>query len=196
MKKLLLKTAMIACLAVSSYGTEIVLNGEKAKENINPFKEVLNVPKKGDISINIKNDKLVLPVETNLRSTIYHNQRHNDTYTISKESLNNVVSIFAGEDYRINNTGDTLTFEVLSGKIEILYMEDEDKVDNMITKVEATLIYVDFKGRTIKQTIVMDHKLGVTGDNYDWTISTKKDYLVKSLNKQIQDLLSALKKSN
>ena len=191
MKRILVGLSLIA--AINLMGKEIVLNGDKAKENINPFKEVLHIAKQGEINTIVDKD-ITLQVKTNLEENIYSNHVHSKTYEITKESIKNIVNIYAGENYNISKNGKDYKFYIDNGIVNIDYMINENtQIQNHVTKIEVTLNMVLIKnGEEFKVTRTMDQNLGVTGDNYDWTITTTKDFNFNSTEKNIQNIVETL----
>ncbi len=191
MKKIFLCLSLVTALNLMS--KEIELNGEKAKENGNPFKEVLHIQKQGDINT-IVSKGVTLPVKTNLEENIYTNNVHSKSYELSKESIRNIVNVYAGENYNISPKGKDYSFSIESGLVNIDYMiEENTQIQNHVTKIEVTLNMVLVKnGVEYKVTRTMDQNLGVTGDNYDWTITTSKDFSFKSTDTTIQYIVETL----
>lgn len=191
MKRILVGLSLIA--AINLMGKEIVLNGDKAKENINPFKEVLHIAKQGEINTIVDKD-ILLQVKTNLEENIYSNHVHSKTYEITKESIKNIVNVYAGENYNISKNGKDYKFYIDNGIVNIDYMINENtQIQNHVTKIEVTLNMVLIKnGEEFKVTRTMDQNLGVTGDNYDWTITTTKDFSFNSTEKNIQNIVETL----
>lgn len=191
MKRILVGLSLIA--AINLMGKEIVLNGDQAKENTNPFKEVLNIAKQGEINTIVDKD-ITLQVKTNLEENIYSNHVHSKTYEITKESIKNIVNVYAGENYNISKNGKDYKFYIDNGIVNIDYMINENtQIQNHVTKIEVTLNMVLIKnGEEFKVTKTMDQNLGVTGDNYDWTITTTKDFSFNSTEKNIQNIVETL----
>lgn len=191
MKRILVGLSLIT--AINLMGKEIILNGDKAKENINPFKEVLHIAKQGEINTIVDKD-ITLQVKTNLEENIYSNHVHSKTYEITKESIKNIVNVYAGENYNISKNGKDYKFYIDNGIVNIDYMINENtQIQNHVTKIEVTLNMVLIKnGEEFKVTRTMDQNLGVTGDNYDWTITTTKDFSFNSTEKNIQNIVETL----
>lgn len=191
MKRILVGLSLIT--AINLMGKEIVLNGDKAKENTNPFKEVLHIAKQGEINTIVDKD-ITLQVKTNLEENIYSNYVHSKTYEITKESIKNIVNVYAGENYNISKNGKDYKFYIDNGIVNIDYMINENtQIQNHVTKIEVTLNMVLIKnGEEFKVTRTMDQNLGVTGDNYDWTITTTKDFSFNSTEKNIQNIVETL----
>ena len=194
MKNKLLIACLASSLATSIFAKELVLTGEQAVKNTNQFKEALNIPKKGTINTIVLNG-IELPVETNLEKTIYNNHIHDSKYYFSKESLEKIVDTYVGEDFDIANSGKEYKFSIVSGKVNIDYMvEENSQIQNHVTKVEITLkMKLEVAGKNpIEVTKTLDHTLGVKGDNYDWTITTTKDYNFDSLDTQIKNIMETV----
>ena len=73
-------------------------------------------------------------------------------------------------------------------------VEENSQIQNHVTKVEITLkMKLEIAGKNpIEVTKTLDHTLGVKGDNYDWTITTTKDYNFDSLDTQIKNIMETL----
>jgi hypothetical protein len=193
MKNKFLVTCLVGCLTTSIFAKELILTGEQASKNTNPFKEALNIPKKGDINTLVLNG-IALPVKTNLEESIYSNHVHAKTYELSKESIGNIVNIYAGENYNISPKGKDYKFSIENGFVNIDYMITENtQIQNHVTKIEVTLTMLLVKnGTEYRVTRTMDQNLGVTGDNYDWTLTTTKDFSFKATEKNIQNIVETL----
>ncbi len=193
MKNKFLIVCLASCLTTSIFAKELILTGEQALKNTNPFKEALNIPKRGDINTIVLKD-ISLPVKTNLEENIYSNHVHSKTYELSKESIKNIVNVYAGENYNISPKGKDYQFTIESGVVNIDYMVEENtQIQNHVTKIEVTLTMVLVKnGTEYKVTKTMDQNLGVTGDNYDWTLTTSKDFSFKATETNVQHIVETL----
>ncbi|WP_152057967.1 hypothetical protein [Aliarcobacter butzleri] len=193
MKNKLLIVCLASCLTTSIFAKELILTGEQALKNTNQFKEALNIPKKGDINTIVLKD-ISLPVKTNLEENIYSNHVHAKTYELSKESIKNIVNVYAGENYNISPKGKDYQFTIESGVVNIDYMVEENtQIQNHVTKIEVTLTMLLVKnGTEYRVTRTMDQNLGVTGDNYDWTITTTKDFSFKATETNVQHIVETL----
>lgn len=193
MKNKLLIVCLASCLTTSIFAKELILTGEQALKNTNPFKEALNIPKRGDINTIVLKD-ISLPVKTNLEENIYSNHVHSKTYELSKESIKNIVNVYARENYNISPKGKDYQFTIESGVVNIDYMVEENtQIQNHVTKIEVTLTMVLVKnGTEYKVTKTMDQNLGVTGDNYDWTLTTSKDFSFKATETNVQHIVETL----
>ncbi len=193
MKNKFLIVCLASCLTTSIFAKELILTGEQALKNTNPFKEALNIPKRGDINTIVLKD-ISLPVKTNLEENIYSNHVHSKTYELSKESIKNIVNVYAGENYNISPKGKDYQFTIESGVVNIDYMVEENtQIQNHVTKIEVTLTMLLVKnGTEYRVTRTMDQNLGVTGDNYDWTITTTKDFSFKATETNVQHIVETL----
>lgn len=193
MKNKLLVSCLATCLSTSIFAKELILTGEKASQNVNPFKEALHIQKQGEINTIVLNG-ITLPVKTNLEESIYSNHVHAKNYELSKESIRNIVNVYAGENYNISPKGKDYKFSIENGFVNIDYMIEENaQIQNHVTKIEVTLTMVLVKnGTEYKVTRTMDQNLGVTGDNYDWTITTTKDFSFKATETNVQHIVETL----
>lgn len=169
----------------------ITLSGEFALNNGNPFKRVLEVPKKGSLSILENSKNLNLNVKTNIRTNpIYNNLRVKKTYTVLAEDLTKIIKTYLSEDFVLGE-GKPFSLIFNSGIIHLTYINNEENSNiNHLSKIEVTLDYtLKLENENISKVITLDHTLGIEGDNYDWTISTEKDYFVRSLEENIQRII-------
>lgn len=169
----------------------ITLSGEFALNNGNPFKRVLEVPKKGSLSILENSKNLNLNVKTNIRTNpIYNNLRVKKSYTVLAEDLTKIVKTYLSEDFVLGE-GKPISIVFNSGFVYLTYINNEENSNiNHLSKIEVTLEYtLKLDNKNISNTITLDHTLGIKGDNYDWTISTEKDYFVRSLEENIQRII-------
>lgn len=185
MKKLIL---LMALLAGAFAQENISLTGEFSSKNSNPFKRVLNTPKEGTINYKSITSDMVLEVKTNLTvQPMYQHTRVEKQYVISASDLNKILTNYLSEDYKIDNSGSLYSVSFPTAVVNLTYFDNnENSTINHISKIEVTLNYVV---NNVPGTITMDQTIGITGDNYDWSISTKKDYFVRSLEENIQRII-------
>ena len=73
-------------------------------------------------------------------------------------------------------------------------LEENSQIQNHVTKVEITLkMKLEVAGKnSIEETKTLDHTLGVKGDNFDWTLTTTKEFNFDSLYTQIINIMETM----
>ncbi|MCD4667670.1 MAG: hypothetical protein K8R44_03630 [Sulfurimonas sp.] len=187
------------CLIASIFADNISLTGEYADLNGNPFKKVLNIKKDYSMNVFSENSKITFKVTSNLNKDSYiliPIQEHEKEYILNNKSVENISASFYTEDYKVNKTnqGDFIEVNILSGKINLEYLLAEESEITYLEKVTINMNleiikHINNKATKTTRSITMDNTLGKTGDNYDWAITTDKDYSSIDLMNSIHEIL-------
>lgn len=186
MKKVVLMILMISSML---FGNELVLSGEYAKELGNPFRVLLEKKDK-NISIHSVDKDMILKVESNLDndSVLRNHLQHPRIFILKNKSVENIVKQYYGEEYNVVLGDDSpdVIVNILSGRVILDYMDVENQ-HNLLKKVEVELT-VEIIENGVKRvaTVLMDDKLKIEGDNYNWTIKKSSfDLSFEKLNETI-----------
>jgi hypothetical protein len=196
MKKISLAFLLSATLLFAS--NTIELTAEYAKDLGNPFRVLLEKKDK-DISIYSEKKDVILPVESNLdNNSIYSmNLQHPKTFVLKNKSVENVVKQFYAEEFNVikGDSKSNVIVNVLSGKVMLDYMDvEQNQRMTHLTKVEVELVIEVIKnGVRTEKKVLMDDKLGIEGDNYNWTIKKSSfDLSFQKLNETIDRICEHL----
>lgn len=186
MKKIVL---MVMLMISSMFGNELVLSGEYAKDLGNPFRVLLEKKDK-NISIHSSDKDVILTVESNLDndSVFRTHLQHPKTFILKNKSVENIVKQYYGEEYNVilGNSSANVIVNVLSGKVILDYMDVENQ-HHLLKKVEVELtVEIIENGVKRTETVLMDDRLKIEGDNYNWTIKKSSfDLSFEKLNETI-----------
>lgn len=173
------------------FASTIELTGKYSQELGNPYRVLLEKKNKS-IEIYSESKSVKLKVESNLDSnSIYNLQlQHPKEYVFNNKTIENVLKNYYGEEFNIVNKKGNIELNVLSGRVILTYLDNENSQINHINKVEVELTVELIKNdKKIQKTILMDDTLGITGDNYNWTIRKTFDFSIKSLNSTIEEII-------
>ena len=175
------------------FASTIELSGEYSQRLGNPFKVLLEKKDKTITVFSNKND-VVLSVKSNLdRNSIYNRSiYHPGSYTVKNSSVVNVLKQFYGEKYfvRVSNNFNVLV-NILSGKVNLSYnnFKQMHRASHLRSVKVDLNVEIVIDGKRIEKSISMDNKLGITGDDYNWTIQRKVDFNIDKLDETIQNII-------
>lgn len=198
MKKTIL---LYLCLIISVYASTetIKLSGEYSKELGNPFKKLLNKEKAETINIYSKDVDIILNVRSNLNTNNFYNKAlHPDKIIIKNKTVENILIDYFSEEFqpKRDNTMDFVELNILSGTVNFSYSFTGNN-SNRVNHIRESTVSLNVEIITHKngkvtiqnETIKMDSKLGIEGDDYDWTITTSGNFNVKNINRIVQNIV-------
>lgn len=195
-KKLLLTLSLFVNLSFGNSET-ISLTGDFAKNDLgNPFRALLEKKDKS-ISIFSENKDVSLKVETDLQGSSKFSGFSKDyptTLILKNSSIMNVLKAYYGEEYQVSiKENADVVVNVLGGKLVLEhFFDDETSIRPMLKKITVSLdIEIVKNGIKIVKSVKMDNKLGKTGKDYKYSITSKDFEKIefKNLNKHIQNII-------
>ncbi|MFY9088787.1 hypothetical protein [Arcobacter aquimarinus] len=153
----------------------VVLNGSSLERIKNPFSFLTP---KSKVIINSIDKKIIIPVETDLSN---RNQYHNivpKEFVINNSEIENIVKIYLEDKREVPYK--TITVELLSGKINILFNEFEDERIYTLSDVILDLEFKIIKDgvATIKKSS-MNKTFGNEAKDFRLTLTTDDFNLLK-----------------
>lgn len=176
------------------FASTIELTGKYSQELGNPFRALLE-KKNETVKIYSKDNNVELEVESNLDNNSIYNihLQHPKKYILKNKTIENVVEDYYSEEYKVLYEKGDIELNVLSGKVFITYIEEENnQINNLINKVEVELdIEIINKGKKTLKTVKLDNNLGKKGKNYSGAIvlSDFKNITIKTLSSIVTSII-------
>ena len=153
----------------------IVLNGSSLERIKNPFSFLTP---KSNVVINSIDKKTILPVETDLSN---RNQYYNvvpKEFVINNSEIENILKIYLEDKREVEYK--TISIELLSGKVNILFNEFEDE---RLYTLSDVILDLEFKiirdGKVSIQQSTMNRTFGNDVKNMELTLLTDDFELLK-----------------
>lgn len=180
------KLTCISILTISLFAnTEISLYGESISSFGNPYM-VLFGEKNKSISVYSENKDIKLKVTSNYKGY------KEDFIILKNETILNILKQSFGEEYKVNiNKNSDISVNVISGKIDIDYMDLDNNLQSLREIVVELNVELIKNGIKMTKTISLDQTLGDSSKNYSGFITTddKIDLTLTSINKVIQVII-------
>ena len=189
------KILLMMGLSLSLFSTEITINGKYAAELRNPFLAKLGVRNK-TVKIPTKSKAIIMAnTTTNLESDNLIYNQINYKYSFDKHSCNRILKRYLSEDFNIkSNSTTTANCEIVSSDIYLEFIDDladtTPYLSNVIIDTKIRLLIKKGNKELVNKVISnkMDKTLGITGNNYNWSIRYTFDFSYNNLNETIQKI--------